>query len=581
MLVRRLSVAALSFLAVLGIMIVPVSSETGDKQLARVKGIVGYQTDTSAFKAIFGRQDLPDQAYAITKSNGQAVLTMPDSSEIDIGENTKVQIGQFNAASTGQSNVIALQNGALHFNIRHPAGGKSNYTFTTATSQIAVRGTEAFLIAGAQGTQVVCVSCAAGDVTVQVGGQSISVVTGQTLTVLGTSPLNAATSVSTNTTVNNPAVNQFNQGQNPFSSTPTGNTLDPTGSLSGTGGSAAGSGIGGAAAAVGGTAAAAGGVVAATSAKSSPTSAPTSPPTQAPTQTPTNPPTEAPTATPAPTQAPTSAPTPTPAPTQSPTGKPTPAPTLTPSPTPVPTPTPTPVPTPTPTPVPTPTPTPVPTPTPTPVPTPTPTPTPVPVLSPGPLVVQVSYPGASSSFPLSFSWSFQQLNATAANATAACSPASVITCTVMQILNGTTLSGTISGTIATPGTFTVSASSNGYAVGPTSFTVYGGVTASPTSLSFTDLTPQSITVTQNPAGTMLTATTSCAPGAAMNVSPPSGPSPLRLTVTPISAPSSPSATAACTLTVAGAGGTAASTVAIPVNITTTAIGISSHRRKTF
>ena len=174
MLVRRLTAGALCFLTSFTLISSRVSSETGDKQLARVKGVVGYQVAaTSEFKPIFGRLDLPDDAYAVTKPNASAVLRLKDSSEIDIGENTKVQVGAFSTAASGNTNTIALNGGALHFNIRHPQGGQSNYKFVTATSQIAVRGTEGFLIAGANGTQVVCVSCAAGDVTVQVGQQSV------------------------------------------------------------------------------------------------------------------------------------------------------------------------------------------------------------------------------------------------------------------------------------------------------------------------------------------------------------------------------------------------------------------------
>ena len=149
-----------------------------------------------------------------------------------------------------------LNGGALHFNIRHPQGGQSNYRFVTATSQIAVRGTEGFLIAGANGTQVVCVSCAAGDVTVQVGQQTVSIVTNQTLTVLGSNPLTATTSITANPTVNNPAVNQFNGNQNPFNPNPTGNGVDPTGSFSGAGTGAAGAGAGGVVTTVGAAAAA-------------------------------------------------------------------------------------------------------------------------------------------------------------------------------------------------------------------------------------------------------------------------------------------------------------------------------------
>ena len=241
MLVRRLSAGALCFLASVSLVCGRVASDTGDKQLARVKGVVGYQTSaTSEFKPIFGRLDLPDDAFAVTKPNASAVLRLADSSEIDIGENTKVQIGAFNAASSGNQNTIVLNGGALHFNIRHPQGGQSNYRFVTATSQIAVRGTEGFLIAGANGTQVVCVSCAAGDVSVQVGQQSLPIVSNQTLTVLGGNPLTATTSITANPTVNNPAVNQFNGNSNPFNPNPGTSGVDPTGSFSGAGTGAAG-----------------------------------------------------------------------------------------------------------------------------------------------------------------------------------------------------------------------------------------------------------------------------------------------------------------------------------------------------
>ncbi len=111
-----------------------------------MKGIVGYEPEPNApFKAIFGRLDLPDNAVAVTQAGAQAVLRLADSSEIDIGEKTSVQVGAFNAVSSGRQNEIVLNGGSLHFNIRHPAGGQSNYKFTTATSQIAVRGTEGLL----------------------------------------------------------------------------------------------------------------------------------------------------------------------------------------------------------------------------------------------------------------------------------------------------------------------------------------------------------------------------------------------------------------------------------------------------
>lgn len=468
-----------------------MSSDTGDKQLARVKGVVGYQASaTSEFKPIFGRLDLPDDAYAVTKPNATAVLRLKDSSEIDIGENTKVQIGAFSPAESGQTNTIVLNGGALHFNIRHPQGGQSNYRFVTATSQIAVRGTEGFLVAGANGTQVVCVSCAAGDVSVQVGQQTVSIVSNQTLTVLGSNPLSATTSITTNPTVNNPAVNQFNSNQNPFNPSPTTAGADPTGSLSGAGTGAAGAGTASTVVSTVGAGAGAAAVVA-TVAKS--------------------------------------APSPTPAPAQ-----------------------------------------------------------------PGTLVLQLSYPGATT-FPYSFNWPFSQLNATG-TATFSCTPQTIITCTPQQQLTAgstdsavaavtSTLNGVLTGQLLGPGTFTLSGSASGYVLPSTQFNVYSVVqlvNPSVGPLNFTQVpSSQSVTVTQLPAGSQLSASVTCAGGAtaaSVTLTGASGPSPLTFTVTANHASTGQTPTG-CTLTVAGQGDGQYASVAIPINVTGTNIGIGSNRRR--
>jgi hypothetical protein len=483
----------LGFIAVLTLVCGRVSSDTGDKQLARVKGVVGYQdSSTSEFKPIFGRLDLPDDAYAVTKPNATAVLRLKDSSEIDIGENTKVQVGAFNPAESGQTNTIVLDGGALHFNIRHPQGGQSNYRFVTATSQIAVRGTEGFLVAGVNGTQVVCVSCAAGDVSVQVGQQTVSIVSNQTLTVLGSNPLTATTSITTNPAVNNPAVNQFNSNQNPFSTTASTTTsADPTGSLSGAGGGAAGAGSASTVVSTVGAGAGAAAVVA-TVAKT--------------------------------------APSPTPA--------------------------------------------------------------------PGTLVLQLSYPGATT-FPYNFNWLFSQLNATG-TATFSCTPLTIITCSVTQTLGGntdaavaaatSTLNGSLSGQLLGPGTFTLSGSASGYTLPATQFNVYGVVQlVSPATgpIAFgggaTVSVPgsQQVTVTQLPVGSQLSAAVACPGGSSaanVTLTGASGPSPLTFTVTAHSASTGTTPTG-CTLTITGQGDGQYASLAIPVNVTGTNIGISSNRRK--
>lgn len=257
MLVRRLGIGALVASFAFCSTTIALDAVGGDKQLARVKGIVGYEPAPNApFKAIFGRLDLPDDAVAVTQAGAQAVLRLADSSEIDIGEKTSVQVGAFNAISSGKQNEIVLNGGTLHFNIRHPAGGQSNYKFTTATSQIAVRGTEGFLVSSASGTQVVCVSCAAGDVTIQTSGQFTSIVSGQTATITGSSAANASVSVASNSTATNSSLSQFNNASSTTSSAGTGTAA--------AGGTSVASGAGGTIATVAGAAGAAGVVAAST-----------------------------------------------------------------------------------------------------------------------------------------------------------------------------------------------------------------------------------------------------------------------------------------------------------------------------
>jgi hypothetical protein len=168
----------------------------GDKQLTHVAGTVQYQSGTDpALHGVFGKIDLPDNALAVTLAQSRAQVVLPDSSSIDVGATTRVRLGAFNAVDTGNPNVVVLELGTLHFNIRHPAGGRANYTFQTPTSQIGVRGTEGYIVTGPTGTDFYCVDCSQGDVTVTVGTHSYSLKTGEQAIIIGTSAANAGVDV--------------------------------------------------------------------------------------------------------------------------------------------------------------------------------------------------------------------------------------------------------------------------------------------------------------------------------------------------------------------------------------------------
>ena len=157
----------------------------GSKQLQRVRGTVGYATvaDAGDFKQVFAKLELPDDDYAVTRGGSAAVLAMPDSSLISLGENTSVKVGAFDSASASPGSTITVNGGALRFDIKRPVGGAANYRFLTPTSQIAVRGTVGLLAFTNSVTTVGCVVCAADSVTVTTATQTVTLVTGQFVAV--------------------------------------------------------------------------------------------------------------------------------------------------------------------------------------------------------------------------------------------------------------------------------------------------------------------------------------------------------------------------------------------------------------
>lgn len=182
---RALFALVLGGCLVAGLLPGATSAADNGKQLQRVHGTIGYSTvaDATDFKAVFGKLLLPDDDYAVTRGQSAAVLAMPDSSLISLGENTNVKVGAFDGASASPGSTIVVNNGTLRFDIRRPAGGAANYIFKTATSQTAVRGTVGLLAFVNGVTTVGCVVCAADSVTVTVGTQTLTLVTGQFIAV--------------------------------------------------------------------------------------------------------------------------------------------------------------------------------------------------------------------------------------------------------------------------------------------------------------------------------------------------------------------------------------------------------------
>jgi len=185
----------LGIAVVLGVLAARAGAAAADKELARVRGTVEYQVAAAPLREIIGEVVVPDDALAITLADSRALLRLADSSEVDIGAKVRLRVGAFNAAASGNPTVLTLELGAIHFVVRHPAGGRANYVFVTPTAQIAVRGTEGYLVAGPRGTDFYCADCAEGDVTALVGDRSYSLTTGQQVIVVGSDPASANTTV--------------------------------------------------------------------------------------------------------------------------------------------------------------------------------------------------------------------------------------------------------------------------------------------------------------------------------------------------------------------------------------------------
>src|SRR5579872_5534863 len=157
-----------------------------DTILRRVAGSVGYtQQFSSPYVAITGQQILDDGNYAVVTALSQGLLTLPDSSLIGIGGNSRVQVSAFKRAASGSGSTITIPSsgGTLRFDIKHPSGAAANYTFVTPTSTVSARGTIGLLSSGANGDVISCVQCASGDVAVTVGSRVYPLVSGQTLVV--------------------------------------------------------------------------------------------------------------------------------------------------------------------------------------------------------------------------------------------------------------------------------------------------------------------------------------------------------------------------------------------------------------
>lgn len=113
-----------------------------DKTLTNVKGQVSYEHAGAPRKLTpTARIVLVDDDIAVTQTDSQAQVGLPDSSRVTLGASTRVALSFFNQADIASARFV-IYGGKTRFIVEHPKGAKSNYIFSTPTSNIAVRGTE-------------------------------------------------------------------------------------------------------------------------------------------------------------------------------------------------------------------------------------------------------------------------------------------------------------------------------------------------------------------------------------------------------------------------------------------------------
>lgn len=119
------------------------SSAADDRQLQNVKGDVSYQLPNKAPVpiALNASVGLPNQTYAITGTESLGAVILPDSSEVMVGSQSKVELAAFDQTTVANAKFV-IYDGKVRFAVRHPKGAQANYTFTTPSGTVAVRGTQ-------------------------------------------------------------------------------------------------------------------------------------------------------------------------------------------------------------------------------------------------------------------------------------------------------------------------------------------------------------------------------------------------------------------------------------------------------
>ncbi len=118
-------------------------ASSSDSVFQNVRGDVHYLTaDGAPAHALAPKAMvvLGDDDVAQTGTASMATILLVDSSRILMGSNSTLKLDTFSIAQIAHAHFV-LFNGKMRFVVQHPAGARADYTFTTPTGEIGVRGT--------------------------------------------------------------------------------------------------------------------------------------------------------------------------------------------------------------------------------------------------------------------------------------------------------------------------------------------------------------------------------------------------------------------------------------------------------
>jgi hypothetical protein len=215
---KRSAALLLSFSLALVAMPAPPAAAAG-QTIQRIKGTVGFARTVNGTKGdVTTSAEMPGSAEAFSNCSSLAVVYLTNGAQITLG-------GRSVFITPGaDGNGAALNSGAIHYDL--PGHLATPLTIATSFGTVAISHGSGYVVVGDKGAEAVVRDGGPSDVSFTANKTASSVPGGQSV-IADTSGKVTTVSIAT---VNNAALNQFNEGRNPLGTDSTALYDDPTNS---------------------------------------------------------------------------------------------------------------------------------------------------------------------------------------------------------------------------------------------------------------------------------------------------------------------------------------------------------------